>query len=69
MIFLTHMNGMTFYINPELIQTVESTPDTIITLVNNKKMIVKDTPREIARRFIEYRRETLTPFTSPKSVG
>ena len=68
MIFLTHMNGMTFYVNPELIQTVESTPDTIVTLVNNKKMIVKDTPQEIAMRFIEYRRETLAPFTSQKSV-
>ncbi len=64
MIFLTRMNGVKFYINPELIQTVESTPDTIITLVSNKKFIVKDTPQEIAERFIEYRRKTLMPFTS-----
>jgi flagellar protein FlbD len=62
------MNGMTFYINPELIQTVESTPDTIITLVNNKKMIVKDTPQEIAERFIEYRQKTLALFISQKPV-
>jgi flagellar protein FlbD len=67
-ISLTHMNGMTFYINPELIQTVESTPDTIITLVNNKKMIVKDTPQEIAERFIEYRQKTLALFISQKPV-
>jgi flagellar protein FlbD len=68
MIFLTRINGTKFYINPELIQTVESTPDTIITLVSNKKMIVKDTPQEIADRFIEYRRKTLAPFTS-QTVG
>jgi flagellar protein FlbD len=67
MIFLTRLNGMKFYINPELIQTVEATPDTIITLVGNKKLIVKDTPQEIAERFIEYRRKTLTPFTPQKS--
>ncbi len=64
MIFLTRTNGTTFYINPELIQTVEETPDTIITLVSNKKIIVKDTAQEVADRFIEYRRKTLAPFTS-----
>ena len=67
MIFLTRTNGAKFYLNPELIQTVESTPDTIITLVNNKKFIVKDTPQEIVERFIEYRRNTLAPFTSKRS--
>jgi flagellar protein FlbD len=50
------------YINPELIQTLESTPDTVITLISNKKFIVKDSPQEIAQRFIEYRRRTLAPF-------
>lgn len=67
MIFLTRTNGVKFYVNPELIQTVEATPDTIITLVSNKKFIVKDTPQEIAERFIEYRRKTLTPIFTQKS--
>jgi flagellar protein FlbD len=66
MIFLTRTNGTKFYINPELIQSVEATPDTIITLVSNKKFIVKDTPQDIAERFIEYRRKTLAPFTTQK---
>ncbi len=67
MIFLTRTNGSKFYINPELIQIVETMPDTIITLISNKKLIVKDTPQEIAERFIEYRRKTLAPFISQKS--
>ena len=62
MIHLTRTNGTQFYVNPELIQTVEKTPDTVVTLINNKKMIVKDTPQEIAERFIEYRRRTLAPY-------
>ncbi len=62
MIFITRLNGSKIYINPELIQTVESTPDTVITLVSNKKIIVRDSPQEIAQRFIEYRRRTLIPF-------
>jgi flagellar protein FlbD len=65
-IVLTHANGATFYLNPELIQTVESTPDTVITLVNNKKLIVKDTPEEISKRFIEFRRKTLASLNSQK---
>lgn len=68
MICLTRTNGTQFYINPELIQTVEQTPDTIITLINSKKILVKDTPQEIAERFIEYRRKTLVPFSSNKSA-
>ena len=67
-IYLTRTNGSQFYINPELIQTVEETPDTVITLVNSKKMIVKDSAKEIAERFVEYRRKTLTPFPSQGSV-
>ena len=66
MIFLTRLNGKVFYINPELIETVEATPDTVITLVNNTKFIVKDTPQQITERYIEYRRKTLIPFPSDK---
>ena len=68
MIHLTRRNGSQFFINPELIETVESTPDTIITLVNNKKIIVKESAQEVAGQFIEYRRKTLTPF-SAKTAG
>jgi flagellar protein FlbD len=63
-IYVTRRNGSKYYINPELIQTVEATPDTIITLVNNEKLIVKETAQEVAERFIEYRRKTLSPFIS-----
>lgn len=64
MIYITRTNGSKIYLNPELIQTVEATPDTVITLVNNKKMIAKDTPQEIAERYIEYRRKVMAPVAS-----
>jgi flagellar protein FlbD len=67
-IFVTRPNGSKLYLNPELIQTVEATPDTVITLVSSKKLIVKDTPDEIAARFIEYRRKTLAPFVIEEPV-
>ena len=65
-IFITRTNGTKMYINPELIQSVEATPDTVLTLLGNKKLIVKDTPEEIAERFIEYRRKTLAPYNPVK---
>ena len=40
MILVTRLNGTTFYINAELIQSVEPTPDTVIALTNNVKVIV-----------------------------
>lgn len=64
-ILLTRSNGARFHLNPELIQTVETTPDTVITLINGKKIIVRDTAAEVAERFVEYRRKTLQPFVSP----
>jgi flagellar protein FlbD len=66
-IFITRTNGTKLYINPELIQTVEATPDTVVTLVDSKKLIVRDTPQEIAERFIEYRRKVMAPFILPSS--
>jgi len=66
-IFLTRTNGVKFYINPELIQIVEATPDTVVTLVSGRKLLVKDSPQEIAERFIEYRRKTLAPFIEQKT--
>ena len=67
-IYITQRNGSKLYINPELIQTMEATPDTVITLLSNKKLIVKETPQEVAERFIEYRRKTLAPFLSCPTV-
>ncbi len=68
MISLTHANGAKFFINPELIQTVEATPDTVITLTNNKKLLVRDKPFEIAERFIEYRQKTLALYRPAQSI-
>jgi len=46
-----------FALNAELIETVEETPDTVITLVNGNKVIVEESLDDIIRLVIEYRRE------------
>lgn len=57
MIQVTHFHGNIFYLNAELIQTVESTPDTVITLTNNTKILVKETAELVVERIIAYRRK------------
>lgn len=61
MIKLTRFNSDSnkqgeFILNAELIQTIESTPDTVITLVNEKKFIVEEAAEEVVRRVMKYRR-------------
>ncbi len=50
MIRLTRFNGIQFYLNITHIETVEATPDTVITLTNGKKFIVKEDAQEVAAR-------------------
>ena len=59
LILVTRFNGSQFYINAELIQTIEATPDTVISMVNNSKIVVKETPQVLIERIIEYRQKTL----------
>ena len=56
MIKLTRLNGQGFVLNAELIRYVEQRPDTIITMLNNEKVIVKEAMDEVVSRAIEYRR-------------
>lgn len=54
MILVKKINKDEFYINPTLIETIEKTPDSVITLINGKKYIVADTMEEILNSIMEY---------------
>jgi flagellar protein FlbD len=56
MIKVTRLNGKEFVVNADLIQYLEETPDTIITLVNHEKVVVKEKVDELIRRVIQYNR-------------
>ncbi len=47
MIEVTRMDGMTILINDNLIEIVEETPDTVISLTTGKKIIVKESRQEV----------------------
>ena len=59
---LTKFNEEKIVINCDLIETIEETPDTVITLINGKKIIVKEDKLEIVDKTIEYRNKA---FANP----
>jgi flagellar protein FlbD len=56
MIQLTRLNGQEFILNAELIKFVEQTPDTVVTLREGERIIVKEPIEEVVRRTVEYHR-------------
>jgi len=61
MITVTRLNNVSIVVNPDLIAFIEETPDTIITLSNGEKLIVKETVGEVIRRVLNYRRSIFNP--------
>ena len=57
MIYLTRLMGRGIVVNADLLMTVESTPDTILTFVNGDKLVVKERVEDVVERVIEYRRK------------
>ncbi|MFA7572416.1 MAG: flagellar FlbD family protein [Lutispora sp.] len=60
MIKVTRLNGKEYYINFDLIETIEETPDTVLTLRDGKKYVVTETTAEILNRIIDFKRKIFT---------
>ncbi|MDE3199517.1 MAG: flagellar FlbD family protein [Acidobacteriota bacterium] len=59
MIELTRLNGSLMVLNSDLIKVAESSPDTMLTLINGEKLIVRETPAEVVERVTNYRARLL----------
>ncbi len=57
MIDLTKLNGDSVTINCELIETMEETPDTVISLTSGRKIIVKESRQEVKNLVKSYRKD------------
>lgn len=56
-VILVHrLDGTPFYLNAELVETVEATPDAVIMLINGHKYIVLEPVEEVVARILNYRR-------------
>lgn len=57
MIRITKFNRSSLYVNATLIETIEATPDTVLTLVNGKKLIVVESVDEVVAMVESYYRK------------
>lgn len=57
MIEVTKLGGTRILINPDLIEIVEETPDTVVTLTTGRKIIIKESRQEVKNLVKSYRKE------------
>lgn len=60
MITLTRLSGTVFLLNVDLIERMDATPDTVITLVDGKKYVVAESLEQIRREVVQYRAEIIS---------
>jgi len=56
MIRVTRLNGSVFFVNEDLIEFMEETPDTVITLNTDKKLVVKESIDDLIQQITHFRR-------------
>ena len=59
MIDVTRIKGKSFVLNAELIEVMEETPDTVITLTTGHKYVVKESVDEVYNRIVNYKRNII----------
>ena len=56
MIEVMKINGESFWVNSDLVRSVESTPDTLLIFLDGQRLLVKERPEEIKQKIIDYKR-------------
>ena len=56
MIEVMRLDGKIYWVNPHMIESMESTPDLTLTMLSGKKIIVKNSPEELIEKIIQCRR-------------
>ncbi|MDH7480146.1 MAG: flagellar FlbD family protein [Syntrophomonadaceae bacterium] len=64
MIKLSRLNNTVLVVNAELIEYLEATPDTVITLTTGHKLVVKEDIDQVIEKVINYRRRIKTPLSA-----
>jgi len=60
-IALTRLNGHPVMVNSDLIEQLEETPDTVVTLTSGNRMIVRDSMNDIQQKIIDFKRRIYAP--------
>jgi flagellar protein FlbD len=69
MIRLTRLSHEEFVLNSDLIETLDATPDTVITLTTGQRLRVQESTGEVVSRIVEFRRAIMGARSLPISGG
>ena len=64
MIDVTRLNGKNFVLNAEVIEVMEETPDTVITLTTGHKYLVRESVDEVLDKIYAYKRKIMAGMIS-----
>ena len=69
MILVTRLNGKRFALNPDLIERIEETPDTVVILIDGTKYLVTEPIEELVDRVVAFRAKVTTAATGEEETG
>jgi flagellar protein FlbD len=69
MIHLTRINRMPLVLNADLIEHLEVTPDTVISLTNGQKFVVRESADQVIDLVVAFRRRIAERFEHPDLFG
>jgi flagellar protein FlbD len=69
MIRLTRVNSESFYLNPDLIQEMETTPDTVLTLSSGARIVVQEAPDRVIDEVVAFRKRLCRPSDQSDSAA
>ena len=53
---VTRLDGCTVPLNDDLIESIEQTPDTVLSLINGHKIMARDKPADLMQRVVDFKR-------------
>lgn len=60
MIFVLRLDGTPIVLNVDQIESIEETPDTVVTLSNGHKLLVKESARELVEKAVAFKHAVIT---------
>ncbi|GBE24166.1 flagellar protein [bacterium BMS3Bbin02] len=69
MIPVSPLKGRQVYLNADLIEAIESCPDTVLVLANGRRMVIADSPEVVVHRIGEFRAAVLAAVEANVRAG
>ena len=69
MIWVTRLNGTEMALNSDLLEAIESTPDTVVTLVDGKRYVIQEDAAEVIERIRRFRASILVLLDVPAAAA